>query len=267
MQDVFRRVERVKAIRIPLGAGAVVRQEEDQGVLVLAALLEIGDDVTDRLIHAVDGRGINRHAAREISASVGGQRVPRRVVFIGPTSLHVDEVAGHHASRREREVLRHQTQLFLPVQARLADYIPALGIKRLVFVDFRFGRLQRKMPRLIGQILKPGFAPRLLRLLDEVNRVVGESVGRVELARPVGSARVACGQTGVVGVFLPVGVEAAKHPIELAEAAIYGRALFGEVPFAHHRGAVTGIVQHFGKSDRMRTERRPDVGHARLMGA
>ena len=46
-----------------LRTGAVVRQEDDQGIIDLAGFFQGLQDAPDALIHAIDLRGIDLHAA------------------------------------------------------------------------------------------------------------------------------------------------------------------------------------------------------------
>ena len=53
-----------------LGAGAVVGEEDDERVVELAGLLERGEDAADALVHAVDLRRVDLHAAQRPGAEL-----------------------------------------------------------------------------------------------------------------------------------------------------------------------------------------------------
>ena len=56
-------VEAGAVARGVLGAGAVVGEKQDQGVVELVVLFQLFDDAPDALIEAVDHGGVNGHGA------------------------------------------------------------------------------------------------------------------------------------------------------------------------------------------------------------
>src|SRR3546814_11041432 len=63
-----------------LGRGAVVVEIDDNGILILAAILERLDDAADALVHDLDHRGVGGHLADLDRALFGGQRSEERRV-------------------------------------------------------------------------------------------------------------------------------------------------------------------------------------------
>src|SRR3954464_1689520 len=69
--EVFDQNPRVRVDGNVLRAAAVVREEEDERVVELAGFFERRQDAADALVHAVDLRRINLHAAQQPVAALG----------------------------------------------------------------------------------------------------------------------------------------------------------------------------------------------------
>ena len=63
----------VKAKGVPLGAGPVVAEEEDESVVQFMGLAQVLDDPAHICIQAVHHGGIGGHAMGEVGAALGGQ--------------------------------------------------------------------------------------------------------------------------------------------------------------------------------------------------
>src|SRR3546814_13456976 len=66
-----------------LGRGAVVVEIDDNGILILAAILQRLDDAADALVHDLDHRGVGGHLADLDRALFGGHLVPGDVGVAG----------------------------------------------------------------------------------------------------------------------------------------------------------------------------------------
>ena len=119
------------------GTGAVVRQEDEQRIVELAGLFERSDDAADALVHAVDLRGIDLHAAQRPLAVLGFS--PRWLGRIAVGQLPV---------RMNDAVV---DQAFQPL---LAQFVPARVEPALVFGDVLVMRMQRPVWRRVGDVLK-----------------------------------------------------------------------------------------------------------------
>ena len=128
---------RCDALRDVLRAGAVVGQEDDQGVLELAGLLERLNDAADALVHAVDLRRIDLHAAQQPFAMLrlGPRRLGR--IAVGQPPGGMDDAVLHQA----REPL-------------LAQPVPARVEPALVFGDVLLVRVQRPVRSRVGDVLE-----------------------------------------------------------------------------------------------------------------
>ena len=71
----------VEAVRPPFVAGAVVAQQHDQRVVEVACLAQMVHDLADALVHVLDHRRKQRHAAGEI--------LPPRLVDGSPCGIRL----------------------------------------------------------------------------------------------------------------------------------------------------------------------------------
>ena len=125
------------AFRNVLGTGAVVGQEDDQGVVDLAGFFQRGDDAADALVHPVDLRRINLHAAQRPFAMLGVR--PRRLgrIAFGQLPVRMDDAVVDQ-----------------PLQPLLAQFVPAGVEPALVFGDVFVVGMQRPVRRGVGDILE-----------------------------------------------------------------------------------------------------------------
>jgi hypothetical protein len=107
VQDVLRPAGPVEPERVPLRARPVVAQEQNERVVEFAVRLQVIENAADVAVHALDYRGVDRHAAREVSPAVGGEGVPSWVLP-GPQEVGPGRIRG---PRRERDAaLREQAE-------------------------------------------------------------------------------------------------------------------------------------------------------------
>ena len=144
-----------------LGAGAVVGQEDDQGVVELAGFLQRREDAADALVHAVDLRGIDLHAAQRPFAVLGFG--PRRLgrIAVGQLPVRMDDAV-----------------LDQLLQPPFAQGVPPRVELALVLGDVLVMGMQRPMRRGVGDILKErrvGIFP--LVLADIGGGLVADRVG------------------------------------------------------------------------------------------
>ena len=200
-QLVDRRVQ-----RNVLGAGAVVGEEDDQRVVELAGLLERGEDPADALVHAVDLRRVDLHAAQRPGAElrVGLGLAPRRLarVALGQLPVLLEQARGDEL-----------------VEPRLAKRVPAGVEPALVLRDVLLVGMQRPVRRGVGDVLEERLVRPLLGVaLDVLDRLVADRVGVEEAfgMRLVLDVLVAAGQR--VRVVEAAGAD--DRAVELVEAAL-----------------------------------------------
>ncbi len=136
---------------------------------------------------------------------------------------------------------------FHPGEPLVTDRVPALLIDRGVAVDLLLGGVEREVRGVEGEVEEPGAGWVAAVLGEEVERVVGEGVGRIELARAGRTAWAGLlGSRVVERVLLPEAVEPADHPVEVVEPPADRAGVGAEVPLAHHRRAVSGRLEDLG---------------------
>ena len=148
------------------GAGAVVRAEEEEGVLPDSFLFQFADETADVLVEHVDHRGEDFHAIgfplflAVLDVGEGGD-----VSWTGG----VLPLLGDHAG----------AELF--AIALGADLVPTGVVLAVVFLDVLLGGLERVVRGVVGKVEEE----RLLAVdgfIEEFKRVVRDGVGRVEAA-------------------------------------------------------------------------------------
>ena len=216
------------------GAGAVVGQEDDQRVVELAVVLQFLDDAAYALVHAVDLRGVNLHAAQQ----------PAFVLDLGPGRLR-------GIARGQLPVVGQHTGFHQAIEALLAQRVPARVETAFVLGDVLIVRVQRPVRRGIGHVLEERRVGMLsVVVADEAHRLVADRIG-VEESVSTGlmlGIRVAARQR--VGVVEAAGAD--DGAVESVEAALQrpgvGR-LFqaaGNMPLAAHVSPVAAALQHLG---------------------
>ena len=184
-------------------AGTVVGEEEDDGVLELPVAAQRFDDAPDALVHPVDLRRIDLHAAQQ----------PRLVLGLGPGRL-AGITLGELPGGVEQSGLH---QLLEPLGAQV---VPALVEAALVAGDVVFMRVQRPVRRGVGDVGEEGrVGGFLLVLVDERHRLIADGIGVEERRVGLGlvlDVLVAAGQR--VGVVEAAGAD--DRAVELVEAAL-----------------------------------------------
>ena len=226
------------AFRNVFGAGAIVGQEDDQRVLKLSGLFQRGDDPADTLVHAIDLRRIDLHAAQGPFAVL--RLRPRRLggVAIGQLPVRMDDA------------VVDQT-----LQPLLAKRVPAGIEASLVFCDVFVMGMQWPVRRGVGDVLEERRVRVFLFVLPDIGgRLIADRVGIEErriLFGFVFNVVITARQRARV-------VEAAGSndgAEEMVEAALQRpgvrrlREVARDVPLAAEVGRVFVLLQHLGDGD------------------
>ena len=200
----------------------------------------------------LDHRGEGGHAAREIFATVRGEAVPGRVRLaretVGDGVVFLD---GHERKRRQHRIGGDEPQRLHAREALGAQDVPAPTISRHVPVDRSLRRLHREVRRGVREVEEPRLVLLRARLAQELEGVVGEDVGDVELAGLIGEFGGRAGGQAHVLVRIPLiigmGLQALVTVIGV-EAAL-DRPGRTHVPLADHPRAVARLLQELGDGD------------------
>ena len=242
----------VETERAPLVAGAVVGREHDEGVREFAVPLEVGEQSADALVDVLDHRGEGGHATREILATVRGEAVPRGVRLAGESvGDGVVLLDGHERKRRQHRLRGDEPQRLHAREALGAQDVPAAAISRHVTVDRSLRRLHGEVRRGMREVEEPRLVLLRPRLTQELEGVVGEDVGDVELAGLIGEfGRRTGGQAHVlVRIPLVVGMGLQVLVAVIGVEAALDRPGRTHVPLADHPGAVAGSLQELRDGD------------------
>jgi hypothetical protein len=220
-----------------LGAGPVVGQDHDQGVVELADLAQEVQQPADVMVGVLQEAGEHLHHAGVQAALLG-----RAVLPPG----HVGVVA------RQLRVGRDDPQLLLPGEDPVAVGLPAVVEGPLVAVGPLPGDVVRGVHRPGGEVQEERLVGGdLLGVGDEGGRPVDQVLGEVValLGRPLGLDPLVVG--GQLRIVL-VGV-AAQEPVVAVEPSTQRPAVIGpgrrdlvgggEVPLADRVGVVALVVE------------------------
>ena len=204
--------------------GAVVTEEEDEGVVELPGFFESVNEAADSLVHALDHGGVGGHAKVFEVFLFPAERVPGREVFgVG----------------RKGCVFWEEAEFFLAGEAGFACGLPTGEILSAMAENVCFGCLERIVGSLEAEVEEEGLVG---FSGNEVDGAVGEGVAGIVVGAEVGEGlaieAVGFGAGEVVG-------EAVEKSKEVIEAAIHGMA--GEVPLADEGGAVVLFFEGLGK--------------------
>ena len=159
-----------------LGARAVVGSEKDERILVYAHRLELGDQPTDILVHAVDHGGVDRHLRRLEAALLGGQFGPRQGTGDFARAQLLDRsgegIRRPHLALEGRQRRLGQAHLLLAGEAGGAHGLPAVEVLVSVFGDVLGKRVQGEVRGDVGDVLEE-------RLVFVVGGVVLQAIERV----------------------------------------------------------------------------------------
>jgi hypothetical protein len=267
-----------RAIRAALTAGAVVRDDHDQGVLQLVVLLQEVEQPAHVMVRVREESGVHLGHPAEEAPLVVVQRVPRpgevqlreRQIVRAATRLGCSD----RVKRRQFDLGRHQTQLLLPSQGLLPHclitHIEAAG--ELLDPLFR-GMVRRvagsgcvvKEERLLGGDR--------LSVFEELDGLVGEVIG--EVVTLLRRTRWLDGVVVVYQVGIPLVRLRAEEPIPALEAsaarpvAARRRQVhlirWAQVPLADHVGVPAELSEDFREHPVLRRDgaarvREPDRG-------
>ena len=141
-------------------AAAIVREEEDQGVIQLSLRLQRLHHLADAAVHLFDHRGVGRHAIG-FPVFVGHACEGRRVGVAGGDVPWLAEEA-------------FAVQLLM---TRGADRVPALVVNTVIAGDVIRAGMKRPVWGGVGEVEEKW----VLRSLDHVAGGVGDCVGEVEI--------------------------------------------------------------------------------------
>jgi len=151
-------------------AGPVVGEEHDQRVIPLVQLFHLGKQASQVLIHPVDHGAVDRHFEIFSVLLLLGKLVP-----------------GLGRPRRELVIWADDPHLLHPLEALLADDIPADLELSAVLGDILGPGVQRVMGRGIREIEQKRFVLAVV-FVEPLDRVSGEGIGGVEVLVGIGIA-------------------------------------------------------------------------------
>ena len=227
-----------KPLQAPFGARPVVAGDvDDERVVELTQLLDRLQHAADVVVGLLQEPGVHLHHAGKESLLLGGKGVPR---------LH----AG--GAGRELRVSRYDTQLLLPREYLLADFVPALVELPLVLLDPLLLRVVRGVRGARGVVDEERLVRRHgLLHLDPMRCLVGQVVVEVVI-------RVADVRVDRLGAFddrrAPLVRVAADEAIEMVESEARRPAVersgLAALPvrdvviLAEPRGAVSSLLEN-----------------------
>lgn len=218
-------------------ARAVIRKEQDQGLVVQAGLLQVRHQFPDVLIHPIDHRRIDGHLQIHLVLLGFVQPVPGRNAFGG---------------RRKLPVRMDQAQFDLAPIALAAQLFPAHAIPAAVPVDVFFMRLERPVRRIVSQVQERGSSPIPTLLFQETDRMIRECVRRVKRSvrrafrlvdLPVADHDAArrLGLKEIHRAF-DTAVELLEAPLQRPTIPI----VVPQMPLAGHHRCIPVLLQHLG---------------------
>ncbi len=225
-----------------LRVGAVVGHEDENGVVVLAARLEVVDYPADAFVEQFDHRGIDFHLARLADPFLVGK--------LGP-AWELAAALVHRQVGRDQAHRLHPRMTFGP--DRVIPAIVAAAVRLEPFVR----NLKRIVRRGVGEIAEEGaLGPGIRQKLDHP---VGIVRGRIEPFRQtVGHVAaivviqrlwpLAFGQRENIVEMAGAAAQEGKDPVE---PAMFGPLplVLAQMPFAGEEGGIAGIAQHLGEGD------------------
>ena len=153
-------MSRVVAAR-RFGAGSVIGEKQDQGVISLSNFIENIHKSPDVLIHVVDHGGIHLHA-QLLPLQVAGFALFPRLRQAVPLL--------------DSPVLIDQSEFFLAGKSLLSQHVPPLGVFAFVLRDILWLRMQRVVRSGVRQIVKERLSGRR-ETLDRFDGMIGKGVG------------------------------------------------------------------------------------------
>lgn len=209
---------------------SVIGEEEDEGIIEAAGLLEGVEDAADALVHGIDHGGVNGHPEVPFLAFFLGQGIPGGDFGVagGEGPAFVDEAGGGE-----------------PFVAFGAELVPSFHVLAAILLDVLGEGMEGPVGGGVGEIEGEGFVFR--GFADHAGGVIGEGVGHVEALfwRRIWLV--------IEGHFAP-GIEAEEvggagdEAEVLVEAAVEGPMgpILADVPFAGHHDGIAGGFKGFG---------------------
>ncbi len=261
--------------RPALAARTVVGDQDDERVLELFALLQVVEQAPDVVVGVREEAGVDLGHPGEELLLVVAELAPRaRVVEHRERQVvrALTSVGGSdRVDRRQLRVGRDDPELLLPRERLLAHRLVADVEAALELVDPLLRRVVRRMAGAGRVVEKERLLGRdRLRVLDELDRLVGEVLG--EVVAVLGQARLVDGVVVVDEVGIPLVRLGAEEPVPALEAAagrpvaaggrevhLVGRA---EVPLADHVGVPAPLAQDLREHPILGRDRAARVGEA-----
>ncbi len=213
----------------PVGIGAIVRQDDEDGVIELAGRLQVIAQAADVGVGRVEHAGVHGHALGIVTLAGCVKTIPG---------------LGGRATAR-RGAAREQAHLDLARVTLGANRIPARVVAPHIAVDERLGRLVRVVIRLQGHDRQEGLGIALVGV-QKTDHAVDVIAGRIKILgqgdflatlEPAGS--VMNRRVRFALVIVRSGLRQRHRLLEtLARGRLVGRV--AEVPFAGKIGAVAG---------------------------
>ena len=234
--------DEVRSAPVAFRATAVVLEIKNQRVLELPLRLQLSNDASDALVHAVQLRGIDLHAAAL-------ERLVLRVVpLVG--------------RRRRGPPVVEQAQLLQLHSPRRAHWFVAPVVATIVFRDVRILRVQRPVRSGERGVEEERLRPLLTPVLtDELHRLVCDGIGVVKLLGLIPRV-IRDRDDGVVAherTRIEVTARAVNRPVETIKSALQRpvvcvrerlrRLARRHVPLAHRVVAIPRRPQRFGDGD------------------
>lgn len=211
-------------------AAAIISEEEDEGIIEAAGLLEGAEDAADALVHGIDHGGIDGHAEVPFLAFLLGDGVPGGDFGVarGEGPAFVDEAGGG--------------ETFVAFGAKL---VPSFHVLAAILLDVPGEGMEGPMGGGVGEVEGEGFLAG--GFADHAGGVVREGVGHVEALFGRGEGLI------IEGHFAPrVEAEevggAGDEAEVLVEATVNGPvgAVFADMPLAGHHDGVAGGFEGLG---------------------
>ena len=230
-----------------LATGAVVREEEDQGVLEGAHAAKLIQHPADLPVHAVDHGGMDGHLRRLKLALPGRQPAPGK----GPGHLAGTQRSQGfrkfpdrpHAGFHFREPAGDDAHLPDPPPTIPANFIPVAAIPLPVAGDVRGQGVEGKVGRGEGQVVQEGPAAEFRgMLLEDPDGMIGDGGRGVVAAAGLDGRQFAIVLPVDLGIEEPSLVAQVVGPVESA-----GHRHPVDVPLPRVVGAVPEGPEHIGK--------------------
>ena len=216
-----------------IALGTVVRQENDQRVIVKSGSLEIADEGADVRIHMLDHARVKLHPARRVLPGLGGQVIP------GGHGGKPGIDGGRRIKDAKRRHPRDPLRAYRVIALIVSSTIPVAPVIR---------QLKRIMRCLKGKIGKegPAILPVLLDVVDDRGGVIhaGMKAGpqRPDRRTVIGvKLALACNTPHVIQMAAPAGDQRQVTHEPAGRRKLVG--LFAHVPFPGHEGVIPGVLQ------------------------